>query len=160
MVANPVIFKYVDKNDDGKINTEDCDFIGHALPDFTWGLTNNFSYGPFQWISSIQGSQGKQLLNSNRVSSWNRGNGLSNASVKLLDRWTEDNPSNEYPRANRNAIICTCRTLSGRWFLYPGEDCHLAYDLPQRAMDFLNMKKAQALHHRSEPVYDHQLYRL
>jgi len=28
---------------------------------------------------------------------------LSNASVDILDRWTPENPSNTYPRANRNS---------------------------------------------------------
>lgn len=139
--CEPGDFKYVDKNDDGKINTEDCDIIGHALPDFTWGLTNNFSYGPFSLDIFIQGSQGNQLLNSNRFE-LESGNGLSNASVKLLDRWTEDNPSNEYPRANRNAdyLHMSDRYLEDGSYIRV-KTVTLAYDLPQRAMDFLNMKK-------------------
>jgi hypothetical protein len=100
--CEPGDFKYVDQNNDGKINADDCSIIGHALPEFTWGMTNTFSFGPLSLDVFIQGSQGNQLLNSNRFE-LESGNGLSNASVGLVDRWTPENPSNEYPRANRNA---------------------------------------------------------
>ncbi|MBK7175073.1 MAG: TonB-dependent receptor [Bacteroidales bacterium] len=137
----PGDFKYVDQNNDGKINTEDCNIIGHALPDFTWGLTNNFSYGAFTLDIFIQGSQGNQLLNSNRFE-LESGNGLSNASVKLLDRWTPENPSDEFPRANRNAAYLK---MSDR-YLEDGsyirvKTITLAYDLPKRALDYLHMDK-------------------
>lgn len=137
----PGDFKYVDQNNDGKINTEDCSIIGHALPDFTWGLTNNLSYGAFSLDIFIQGSQGNQLLNSNRFE-LESGNGLSNASIKLLDRWTPDNPSNEYPRANRNAdyLKMSDRYLEDASYIRV-KTITLAYDLPKRAMEYLHMDK-------------------
>lgn len=100
--AQPGDFKYVDKNNDGKINADDCGIIGQALPNFTWGFGNNFSYRNFSLEVFLQGSQGNQILNSNRFE-LESGNGLSNASIKLLDRWTPENQGNLYPRANRNA---------------------------------------------------------
>jgi len=45
---------------------------------------------------------GNDILNSNRFE-LESGNGLSNASVAMLDRWTPENPSNVYARANRSA---------------------------------------------------------
>ncbi|MBK7215410.1 MAG: SusC/RagA family TonB-linked outer membrane protein [Bacteroidales bacterium] len=139
----PGDFKYVDKNNDGKINTEDCSIIGHALPDFTWGLTNNFSYGPLSLDIFIQGSQGNQLLNSNRFE-LESGNGLSNASVDLLNRWTEENPSNVYPRANRNAdyLRMSDRYLEDGSYVRV-KTITLSYDLPVRVMDFLKINKVK-----------------
>jgi len=100
--ARPGDFKYRDLNDDGKIDSEDRTIIGHAQPDFFWSLNNTFSFRGFELSVYIQGVQGNDILNSNRFE-LESGNGLSNASIGMLDRWTEENPSNIYPRANRNA---------------------------------------------------------
>jgi TonB-linked SusC/RagA family outer membrane protein len=98
----PGDFKYVDQNNDGVIDANDRKIIGHALPKFFWGMNNSFSYGDFSLDIFIQGQHGNQILNSNRFE-LESGNGLSNASANMIDRWTPENPSNEYARANRNA---------------------------------------------------------
>jgi TonB-dependent starch-binding outer membrane protein SusC len=139
----PGDFRYVDQNKDYKINAEDCSIIGHALPDFTWGMTNSFSYGAFTLDVFIQGSQGNQLLNSNRFE-LESGNGLSNASIKLLDRWTEENPSNLYPRANRNAdyLKMSDRYLENGSYIRV-KTITLSYDLPKSLMDRLHMERVR-----------------
>jgi len=141
--SKPGDFKYVDKNNDGKINVEDCGIIGHALPDFTWGMSNNFAYKNFSLDVFIQGSQGNQILNSNRFE-LESGNGLSNASVKLLDRWTPENPSNLYPRANRSAdyLHMSTRYLEDGSYIRI-KTVTLAYDLPEKLMKTLRMKKVK-----------------
>ncbi|MCA1747003.1 MAG: SusC/RagA family TonB-linked outer membrane protein, partial [Bacteroidales bacterium] len=100
--AKPGDFKYKDLNDDNRIDSEDRKIIGHAQPDFFWSINNTFMYKGFELSVYIQGVQGNDILNSNRFE-LESGNGLSNASIAMLDRWTTDNPSNTYPRANRNA---------------------------------------------------------
>ena len=35
----------------------------HPYPDFTWGITNNFTYKAFDLSFMVQGSQGGQLVN-------------------------------------------------------------------------------------------------
>ena len=99
--AKPGDFKYVDQNDDDMINADDRLIIGHAQPDFIWSLNNTFSYRNFELTAYIQAVHGNDILNSNRFE-LESGNGLSNASIDMLNRWTPDNPSNIYPRANRN----------------------------------------------------------
>jgi len=114
-----------------------------ALPDFTWGLSNNFSYKNFSLDIFIQGSHGNQLLNSNRFE-LESGNGLSNASINLLDRWTPENPSELYPRANRNAsyLQMSDRYLEDGSYIRV-KTITLAYDLPAQAMKFLKMEKVK-----------------
>jgi TonB-linked SusC/RagA family outer membrane protein len=99
--AKPGDFKYVDQNADSTINADDRLIIGHAQPDFIWSINNTFSYKNFELTVYFQGVHGNDILNSNRFE-LESGNGLSNASIDMLDRWTPDNPSNKYPRANRN----------------------------------------------------------
>ena len=141
--AQPGDFKYVDKNNDGKINTEDCQIIGHALPEFTWGFGNTFSYKNFSLDIFLQGSQGNQILNSNRFE-LESGNGLSNASINLLDRWTPENPSKIYPRANRNAdyLHMSDRYLEdGSYVRF--KTITLSYDLPSQVMKALKLTKVK-----------------
>ena len=100
--ARPGDFKYRDLNNDGRIDSEDRTIIGSAQPDFFWSLNNTFSYKGLELSVYVQGVQGNDILNSNRFE-LESGNGLSNASTVMLDRWTPENPSDKYPRANRNA---------------------------------------------------------
>jgi TonB-linked SusC/RagA family outer membrane protein len=99
--AKPGDFKYIDQNNDTLINADDRLIIGHAQPDFIWSLNNTFSYKNFELTLYLQGVNGNDILNSNRFE-LESGNGLSNASIDMLNRWTPDNQSNKYPRANRN----------------------------------------------------------
>lgn len=139
--AKPGDFKYVDKNNDGKINADDCEIIGNALPDFTWGFNNTLSFKNFTLDIFVQGSQGNQILNSNRFE-LESGNGLSNASVNLLERWTPENPSNVYPRANRNAdyLHMSDRYLEDGSYVRI-KTITLSYDLPEKAVNAIKLSK-------------------
>lgn len=100
--AEPGDFKYIDKNNDGILDTRDQQIIGHAQPDFIFSFNNTLSYKGIELSLFFQGQFGNQILNSNRFE-LESGNGLSNASSDLLSRWSPENPSNTYPRANRDA---------------------------------------------------------
>jgi len=72
------------------------------------------------------------------------GNGLSNASTDMLNRWTPDNPSNEYARANRNADYLK---MSDR-YLEDGSYVRiklitLSYNLPNKWMSALKIDNAR-----------------
>lgn len=84
--------KFEDINKDGKIDSQDRAIIGHANPDFIFGLTNNFAYKGFDLSIFFQGSVGNDLLNMTRMNlEWKR-------TTESLQRWTKENPSNEFPR--------------------------------------------------------------
>lgn len=55
--------KLVDINGDNVIDVNDRTVIGNPFPDFTWGVTNNFTYKNFDFSFLFQGSQGGQLIN-------------------------------------------------------------------------------------------------
>jgi len=99
--ARPGEFKYVDRNDDQKIDEADRKIIGSAQPDYFWSINNTLSYKGFEFSFYFQGVEGNDILNSNRFE-LESGNGKSNAAIEMLDRWTPTNQSNKYPRANRN----------------------------------------------------------
>jgi len=138
--AEPGDFKYIDQNSDGVIDADDRKIIGNALPDFYWGFNNGFSFKNFRLDVFFQGVHGYQILNSNRFE-LESGNGLSNASVDMLNRWTPDNPSNIYPRANRNAeyLYMSDRYLEDGSYVRL-KVITLSYDLPLKTVARIKMK--------------------
>ncbi len=139
----PGDFKYIDQNNDGKIDADDRKIIGHALPTFFWGMNNSFSYGNLSLDIFVQGQHGNQILNSNRFE-LESGNGLSNASTAMLDRWTPDNPSNEYARANRNAdyLHMSDRYLEDGSYIRI-KTITLSYNMPSKWMSALRIDNAK-----------------
>ncbi|MBX2933793.1 MAG: TonB-dependent receptor [Ferruginibacter sp.] len=55
--------KLVDTNGDNVIDANDRVVIGNPYPDFTWGISNNFTYKNFDLSFFFQGSQGGKLIN-------------------------------------------------------------------------------------------------
>ncbi|MBI1226640.1 MAG: SusC/RagA family TonB-linked outer membrane protein [Bacteroidetes bacterium] len=85
---------------DGVIDEADRTIIGDANPDFTWGLTNKFSWKGFDLSIFIQGVQGNDIVNAYLFEL-----GSLNAETNVLtefyeNRWTPENPNNKYPKVN------------------------------------------------------------
>jgi TonB-linked SusC/RagA family outer membrane protein len=55
--------KPVDINGDNKLDENDRTELGDPYPDFTWGLTNSFTYRNFDFSFMFQGVQGGTLVN-------------------------------------------------------------------------------------------------
>jgi len=55
--------KLVDINGDNVIDEKDRTVTGNPYADFTWGVTNNFTFHNFDLSFTFQGSQGGQLIN-------------------------------------------------------------------------------------------------
>lgn len=55
--------KVVDTNGDGKVDANDRVAIGDPFPDFTWGISNSFTYKGFELSFLIQGVQGLDIIN-------------------------------------------------------------------------------------------------
>ena len=58
---------FEDINKDGKINAEDCTFIGNPEPKFTWGFGNTFNYKGFDLNVMFSGAYGNKALNLTRM---------------------------------------------------------------------------------------------
>jgi len=97
--------KFKDLNADGIISDEDRTFIGNAQSDFNFGLNNTFSYNGFELNVFVQGVSGNDLVNFNKFL-LERENATSNVSLEFFaNRWTPENPSNEYPRVNGDPAL-------------------------------------------------------
>jgi len=130
--------RYQDIVKDGVIDPKDRTIIGHALPDFTWGMNNNVSYKNFTLSVFIQGSQGNQMINLNRYALEDF-RGVQNVSAEAaLNAWTPDNHSNRYPRAlaNRTTDVGTFSSAYVEDASYVRlKNITLGYNLPSAALE-------------------------
>ncbi|RDV17250.1 TonB-dependent receptor [Pontibacter diazotrophicus] len=53
--------RYFDANNDGVITADDRVMMGDRNPDYTWGITNSFSFKGFDLRVLVQGQQGGQI---------------------------------------------------------------------------------------------------
>ncbi|MBN2818517.1 MAG: TonB-dependent receptor [Bacteroidales bacterium] len=100
---NPEDGKYTGAPD-GVIDNADRQVIGTALPDFIGGMNNNFSYKNFTLSVFLQWSVGNDILNFDKTQ-LTLPTGGQNVYAEMENRWTPQNPSNEFPLASTNRQI-------------------------------------------------------
>lgn len=131
---------YKDLDGDGKFTTAaDRTIIGNALPKFTYGFNNTFSYKNFEFSVLLQGQQGNKILNSN-AQTLELFNGQQNAAVSALERWTVDKQSSVIPRAKLDpAPVFSDRYVEDGSYLRV-RTVSLSYGLPKNFTDKLSLK--------------------
>lgn len=92
--------KYVDQNNDGKINEDDKVDLGNGMPDFTFGFNVNLVYKNFDFNVTASGVAGNKIVQSYR----NHANKKANYTSAILDRWTGEGTSNKTPRVTDNNV--------------------------------------------------------
>ena len=129
--------KYVDKDDNGVINENDLFELGNANPDFTFGFNNTFRLR-FQDQSVLgltiylQGSVGNEIANFNKFT-LESFDGYHNNTKAALKRWTDDNPSNTYPKATTKSqgnVFSDHYVEDGSYLRF--KDITLNYSLPNK----------------------------
>lgn len=92
--------KYVDRNQDGKIDYENDGFVlGNLFPKFEMSLNNTIAYKNFDFSLDIQGKYGNKAINISRMTSEQR-TWYANSPKAVLNYWTPDNQNTmiERPR--------------------------------------------------------------
>lgn len=107
----PGDIKLLDYDDNGTIDEKDRHIVGKFEPDFEFGFTNSFTYKNFDMDIVTYGQSGGTLVSTihqpqaylNRLDT--RRNNLK------VDYWTEDNPTNAFPRAGSSVSTMYNSTL-------------------------------------------------
>ena len=137
--AQPGEFLYADLNGDGVIDETSSDrtIIGDPNPDFTSGLTIDFTYKNWELNVLFNGSFGGDIVNVNKFSTQAGGGQVSN----LIQRWTVDNPSEEFPRLRQ-----TRNVAFSDWWIQDGsfvriQNVRLGYNFNVSKLDFIQGAK-------------------
>lgn len=92
--------KFVDRDGDGVVNTNDRDIIGNPNPDFTYGFQTKVSWKTLTLSASFNGVQGRDILNvGNRYNNTpgTKSNNITREAYQNM--WTESSPGNLYPKS-------------------------------------------------------------
>ncbi|MDR0833704.1 MAG: TonB-dependent receptor [Candidatus Symbiothrix sp.] len=130
--------KFVNQSDvlDGEGNpiksvdeSNDRVHLGSSNPDITYGFSTTVAYRDFSLFVGFQGVSGNKIYNSLRQSLETPSRAYNGLST-LLDRWTENNPSNSIPKAR-----VTSQTYSTSRYLEDGaylrlKNVTLNYNVP------------------------------
>jgi len=94
----PGDIKFRDINNDGQINDADRTYLGNPNPRFTFAMNNTFGYKGFDLSVFLQGVEGNDILNANRI--FQEGMAVAqNQTTTVLNRWAGPGTSNTMPRA-------------------------------------------------------------
>jgi len=85
---------YIDLNNDGLIDINDQMVIGNALPKYIFGWSNRLSYKGLGLSFLVQGVNGNDIFNMQRINLESPGSGTSS---RLNNRWTIDNQNTDIP---------------------------------------------------------------
>ncbi len=100
--AAPGDVKFLDLNNNGRIDTGDMTFIGSPLPDVTYGFSFDASYKKFDFSMLFQGVTGNDIFNAAKYY-FMRFDGRQNVRTELLDTyWRGENTSNKQPIVTSN----------------------------------------------------------
>ncbi len=125
----PGYAKYRDTNDDKKIDANDRVIIGKPYADYTFGLSNNFSYKSFTLSIFIRGEMGKDVINGASAEIMNPGFNGSNKLGELLNRWTPTNTSSDIPSAGFGNYLSPSSSLIEDGSFVKIQNIQLAYNL-------------------------------
>ena len=131
---------YKDENKDGVISASDRTYIGDPNPDFTFGLTNNFSWKGFNLNILLQGSVGNDIYNVSRMETEGMYDG-KNQSTKVLDRWRVPGQITNVPKAGWNIKNSSYFVEDGSYLRV--KSVSLSYDVPRKIISKLGINRLQ-----------------
>jgi TonB-linked SusC/RagA family outer membrane protein len=137
--AVPGDVRFVDVNQDGKIDAKDETDIGNGTPTWTFGLNFSADWKNFDFNMFWQGVTGMDVFDATRRTDI----ASSNYPSWMLDRWTGEGTSNKYPRlSNKDAANWQSSDL----YIQDGsylrlKNISLGYTLPQMLTQKLSVER-------------------
>ncbi|TWJ02348.1 TonB-linked SusC/RagA family outer membrane protein [Mucilaginibacter frigoritolerans] len=127
--------QYQDTNHDGKVDVNDQVPLGSPQPDFTYGITNNFTYKQFDLSIFFYGSYGGKILDALEYETAGLSGLYQNQLASTANYWTPSNPTSNIPApragiANPN-LVMSDRFLESASFLRL-QNVRFGYTLPSQ----------------------------
>lgn len=135
--------KYVDLNNDGKINSDDMTFIGLTFPRYTFGLNTNFSYKNFTLFTQWQGAADVDTRLSGALAEMGNYEGFTHK-IYTDNYWTPERPNARFPRPVkldlRNVATSDRMIIDGSYFRM--KTIQLSYSLPKGLLERIKAGRA------------------
>ena len=131
---------YEDLNGDGRISSSDRTYIGDPNPDFTFGMTNTFSYKGFNLSIFLQGSYGNDIFNASRMETEGMYDG-KNQTTEVLRRWRIPGQITDMPKAGWNMRNSTYFVEDGSYLRI--KDISLSYDFQGKWLRKIGISRLQ-----------------
>ncbi len=144
--------KLVDVNGDGVLDTNDRTIIGNPYPDFTWGLTNTFSYKAFDFSFTWQGVQGGDVINGDANYSETRSRNVSYNSNRWLSPANPGDGKTPYEDIGFNWMLTDYVVEDASYFSL--RDVSLGYKLPEKFAKQIGLSSLR-LYTTAQNVYFH-----
>lgn len=124
--------RYLDLNDDGKIDDLDKSNIGNPFPWLTYGLNISASWKNFDMQLFLQGIYGNQIYNALRYRTEGKGEEAT-LSTAMRDVWTTENPDGNVPNpyGNTNNFRASSRFVEDGSYLRL-KNLQIGYTLPEK----------------------------
>ena len=95
--TKPGDVKYIDLNNDGKINADDMTAIGNSFPKYTFGLNSDFSYKNFELNILFQGAAKVDARLAGALAEMGNQEGFTHE-IYTNNYWTPENTGARFPR--------------------------------------------------------------
>ncbi len=139
--AVPGDIKFIDANDDGKIDDLDRVVLGDPYPDFTGGINLSIEWKEFDFNMFWYAAIGHQVWNATRRYDLLYANYRGDA----LNRWTGEGTSNDYPRVTLNDANSNFKTPSDFYIedtdFIRLRNITLGYTLPENITKLIKIRK-------------------
>ena len=96
--------KYVDLNNDGKINAEDMTYLGPSFPKYNFGSAFNLSYKGLTINLLFQGAAKVYTRLSGALAEMGNQEGFTDA-IYANNYWTSENPNARFPRPTKYSLL-------------------------------------------------------
>ncbi|WP_246223028.1 TonB-dependent receptor domain-containing protein [Draconibacterium halophilum] len=137
--ATPGEIKVRDVNSDDIINQDDRQILGSNIPTLTMGLGSRMQYKDFELSFLLFGTFGQTIYNQFEVNNSTLQGRYNNLAV---DYWTENNPTNEHPKADgtrEGPRFGSTRGYQKGDFLKV-KNIQLGYNLPEGTLSIVGVK--------------------
>ncbi|HEY6900768.1 MAG TPA: SusC/RagA family TonB-linked outer membrane protein, partial [Puia sp.] len=119
---------------DGQVDQNDMTLLGNPNPDFTYSITNNFSYKGITLSVFLNGSQGGKILNVLNYQLAALALPYRNQLASAANFWSPSNPNSNIPAPKgglgNNNLVMSDRFLESASFLRI-QNVRLGYNLPE-----------------------------
>ena len=94
--------KFVDFNNDGKIDDKDRQYVGSAMPKYTFALSGGIAWKGFTVDMLFQGVAGNKIAYVGKQMILSDVEGNFNRSAEILNAWSPSNTGSKIPRLSKN----------------------------------------------------------